>query len=37
MRDVLFVLVVVAFFALSALFVRGCELLTGSDAEDAAE
>jgi hypothetical protein len=32
--DVLFVLVVVAFFALAALFVRGCEMLVGSDEEE---
>jgi hypothetical protein len=28
-RDVVFVLVVVAFFAVAAVFVRACEVLTG--------
>jgi hypothetical protein len=36
-RDLLFVLVVIGFFALAALFVRGCELLIGSDHEETAE
>ena len=29
MRDVVFVLVVIAFFLLSALFVRACEAIVG--------
>ena len=33
MRDVLFVLVVIAFFALAALFVRACDALVGPDEE----
>ena len=33
MRDVIFVLVVVAFFALAALFVRACEVLVGPTVE----
>ena len=34
MRDVLFVLVVVAFFALAAVFVRACEAIVGRDLEE---
>lgn len=37
MTDLLFVLVVLAFFALTALFVRGCEILIGSDTQDRPE
>ena len=33
MRDVLFVLVVIAFFAVAALFVRACDALLGADEE----
>ena len=33
MRDIVFVLVVIAFFTLAALFVRACDMLVGPDEE----
>jgi len=33
MRDVVFVLVVIAFFAVAAVFVRACDALVGPDEE----
>jgi len=35
-RDIVFVLVVIAFFVVAALFVRACDALVGSD-EDAGD
>jgi hypothetical protein len=32
MRDILFIAVVIGFFALAVLFVRACELIVGSSA-----
>jgi hypothetical protein len=36
-RDVLFVLVVVAFFALAVVFVHACEALVGREREEGGE
>ncbi len=33
MADLVFVAIIVAFFALAALFVKGCDLIIGSDDE----
>lgn len=35
MRDILYVLIVIAFFAVAALFVRACNAIVGVEAEDA--
>jgi predicted small secreted protein len=35
MKDVVYILVVVAFFALAALFVRACNTIVGAEAEEA--
>jgi predicted small secreted protein len=34
MRDIVYILVVVAFFALAAMFVRACNAIVGVEAED---
>ena len=37
MRDILFIAVVIGFFAIAVLFVRGCELIVGPSAGSEAE
>jgi hypothetical protein len=37
MRDIIYIFVLIAFFALAALFVRACTAIVGSEAEEASE
>ena len=37
MSDLIYIAAIFAFFAMAALFVRGCDLLIGSDEEALAE
>ncbi len=37
MRDIVYILLVIGFFALTALFVRGCTTIVGAEVEEASD